>query len=125
MILIQHELETMRELGSAMLTSSGYECREAISPKEVWDILNSGKAFELLICKVMESLEDGLIERVVERFPDIPVVVWGCRPLPPFLEAMSKGAYDYLPVPFEREQLLAVVHRGLDHHRLKLNGERV
>jgi two-component system, NtrC family, C4-dicarboxylate transport response regulator DctD len=125
MILIQHELETLRELATAILTPAGYKCRAAISPTEAWGILNSGEAVELLLCKVMESLEDGLIERAVEKFPDIPVVVWGCRPLPPFLEAMSKGAYDYLQVPFMREQLLAAVRRGLDHRCLKLDGERV
>lgn len=115
MILIQYELETLREVATAMLTQAGYECRATTSPTEAWDILNSGEAIELLLCKVMESLESGLIESVSERFPNTPVVVWGCRPLPPFLEAMGKGAYDYLQVPFIREQLLAVVRRGLDH----------
>jgi len=71
----------------------------------------------------MESLENGLIESVAKRFPRIPVVVWGCRPLPPFFEAMSKGAYDYIQVPFMREQLLDVVHRGLDH-RLTFRGDK-
>jgi CheY-like chemotaxis protein len=81
MILIQHEDETVREFASFMLTSAGYECRWATSPTEAWDILRSEEAVELLLCKVMESLEDGLIERVVERFPDIPVVVCPSRVL--------------------------------------------
>jgi hypothetical protein len=38
----------------------GYEHRAAISPTEAWEILNSGESVELLMCKVMESLEDGL-----------------------------------------------------------------
>jgi DNA-binding NtrC family response regulator len=120
MILIQHEDETVREFASFMLTSAGYECRWATSPTEAWDILRSEEAVELLLCKVMESLEDGLIERVVERFPDIPVVVWGARPIPMFLEAIRKGAYDYLPLPFEREQLLVIVRRALEFRHLKL-----
>ena len=118
MILIQHELETLREVATAMLTQAGYECRATTSPTEAWDILNSGEAIELLLCKVMESLESGLIERVAERFPDISIVTWGGRPAEMFLESVRKGACDYLPMPFEPEQLLAVVRRGLDHRPL-------
>jgi|SRR5580704_12666418 DNA-binding NtrC family response regulator len=115
MILVQHEEETIREIAFSILTSAAYECRGAASPTEVWGILNSGAAIDLLLCKVMESLESGLIERVAERFPDIPIVTWGGRPAEMFLESVRKGAWDYLPMPFEPEQLLAVVRRGLDH----------
>jgi putative nucleotidyltransferase with HDIG domain len=36
------------------------------------------------------------------------------------LAAIRNGAYDYLLKPFEREQLLAIVRRALEHRRLKL-----
>ena len=119
-ILVQHQEETIREIAFCMLTPAGYKCRGAASPAEAWDILRSGEAVGLLLCKVVESLEEGLIERVVERFPDIPVVVWGARPIPTFLEALGKGAYDYLSLPFECEQLLVIVRRALECRRLKL-----
>jgi len=35
------------------------------------------------------------------------------------LQALRHGAYDYLPKPFEREQLLATVRRALENRRLK------
>jgi DNA-binding NtrC family response regulator len=99
---------------------AGYKCRGAASPAEAWDILSSGEAVGLLLCKVVESLEDRLIERVVKRFPDIPVVVWGAQPIPTFMEALRKGAYDYLDLPFERDQLLVIIRRALEYRRLKL-----
>lgn len=120
MILVQHNEETIREIVSSMLNGAKYECRGAASPAEAWDILSSGEAVELLFCKVMESLEEKLIERVIKRFPDIPVIVWGIRPIPLFMEAIGKGAYDYLPLPFERDQLLLAVRRALEYRRLKL-----
>jgi DNA-binding NtrC family response regulator len=119
-ILVQHNDETMREIVSSMLTGARHECRGAASPAEAWDILCSGAAVDLLLCKVMESLEEELIERVVERFPDIPAIVWGNRPIPMFLEAVRKGAYDYLLLPFEREQLLVIVRRALEYRHLRL-----
>ena len=36
------------------------------------------------------------------------------------LAAIRNGAYDYLPKPFEREQLLATVRRAMENRRLKL-----
>jgi DNA-binding NtrC family response regulator len=118
-ILVQHNEETIREIVSSML-GGARNCRVATSPTEAWGILSAGEAVALLLCKVVESLEEGLIERVVERFPDVPVIVWGNRPIPMFLEAVRKGAYDYLPLPFEREQLLVIVRRALEYRCLKL-----
>ncbi len=116
-ILVQHQEEGIREVGSVVLNGAGYECREAASPAEAWDILCSGAAVDLLFCKVMESLEEGLIERVIKRFPDITVIVWGAwrAPIPMFLEALRNGAYDYLQVPFERDELLVIIRRSESH----------
>jgi DNA-binding NtrC family response regulator len=75
----------------------------------------------LLLCGVMESSEDGLVERMTKQFPDIPVLVLsGCEEFSIFSPALRLGAYDYLVKPFEREQLLAVVRRALEYRHLKL-----
>jgi len=103
-----------------MLAADDYKCQQAASPKEALDILNSGEESHLLLCNLSESLETGLIERVTERFPDIPVVMTGAQPISLFLRALRMGAYDYLAVPFERELLLVVVRRAIEYRRLKL-----
>jgi len=119
-ILVQHNEEPVREISASMLTSAGYECRQAASPGEVLEILRSDDQFALLLCKVMESTEEKLFECMAERVPDIPAVVWGARPVSVFLDALCEGAYDYITVPFEREQLLNVVRRAIEYRRLKL-----
>lgn len=103
-----------------MLTSSHYDCRAVASPTEALEILRSGKEVDLVLCGVIESLEDKLIESVAERFPDVPVVATGGQPVALFLQALHKGAYDFLPKPFGREQLLVVIDRALEYRRLKL-----
>jgi putative nucleotidyltransferase with HDIG domain len=61
-----------------------------------------------------------LLERAKEKFPDVPVVmVTTVSDIQVALQALRHGAYDYLPKPFEREQLLATVRRALENRRLK------
>ena len=43
--------------------------------------------------------------------------------IPQALEAIQSGVYDYLPKPFSREQLLAAVHRAVEHRRLRMQND--
>ena len=120
-ILVECQDDPIREIVCVMLTAADYECRQAASPKEVLDILDAQKEIELLLCNLSESLAEGLIERVTERFPDIPVVTMtAMHNISVPLAGIRNGAYDYLLKPFGREQLLAVVNRALEYRRLKL-----
>lgn len=116
MILVQHTEQTAREKTVAVLTSAGYECRQAGSLEDAWSAIDSGVAVDLLLCKI-ELFEGGVIERISQR---TPTVTWGAAPLEIFFQSVRRGACDYLRVPFEHEKLLAVVRRALDHHCLTL-----
>ncbi len=117
MLIVQHKEGTLREITAHM---SGMETRESKSPAETWDIINSDPSVELLLCQVMESIEDGLIERVAQNFPDIPIVVLGIRPPQVFAMAMHRGAFDYLPVPFTREELEFTLGVALEYRRIRM-----
>ncbi len=120
-ILVQDDEEPMREIIASMLTSAHYECRGIASPKELLDILRSGEQCELVLCGLLETLEEGFFERMSEQFPEIPLVVLSaCHDVSLFTVALRYGAYDYLLKPFEREQLLNVVRRALEYRRLRL-----
>jgi DNA-binding NtrC family response regulator len=100
-ILLEHHEKVVRDIVCSMLTAAGYECRQTASPKKAMDILYSGEEFELLLlCDLCELLDAALVERMTEEFPDIPVVT--------------------LQLPFEREELQAVVRRTLEYHRPKV-----
>lgn len=121
-VLVQDDEEAIREIVSSMLTASNYKCRGVASPKEVLDIVKSGEQCELVLCGLLETLEEDFFKRMSEQFPDIPMVVLSayhsCVSL--FMSALRDGAYDYLQKPFEREELLIVVRRALEYRRLKL-----
>jgi DNA-binding NtrC family response regulator len=120
-ILVECDDDGVREIASHLLTAAGYPCRKCAAPMGVLDVLNSGEEFDLLLCNLSESVEAGLIERMREKFPDIPVVIMtGVREFSFPAAAVRSGAYDWLLKPFEREELLAVVRRALEYRRLKL-----
>jgi len=62
-----------------------------------------------------------IIEILSRDFPNtVLVMITGYASIVSAVEAMKKGAYDYLPKPFSPDQLRALTHRGLEHRKLKL-----
>jgi putative nucleotidyltransferase with HDIG domain len=122
-IFVVDDEEAIREIVSSMLTSAGYACTQAGSGLQALEILNAGGQFDLLLSDLMMPELDGLglLERVKERYPDMPVImVTAVHDISVALGAIRNGAYDYLLKPFEREQLLATARRALENRRLKL-----
>jgi putative nucleotidyltransferase with HDIG domain len=121
-ILVVDDEEPIRDIVCAMLAGAHFETRKAASGVEAMSLLESGEEFDLVLSDMLMAEMDGraLLERAKERFPDIPVVmVTTVSDIQVALQALRHGAYDYLPKPFEREQLLATVRRALENRRLK------
>src|SRR5258706_6285658 len=76
-ILVVDDEEPIREIVTAMLQSSGYQCQQAASGKQALALLTSGDAFELVLSDLMMADMDGigLLERTKEKYPDMPVVM--------------------------------------------------
>jgi DNA-binding NtrC family response regulator len=122
-ILVVNDEDPIREIICSLLAAAGYHCQQADDGLKALTILDSGKEFDLLLCNLMMPNMDGLelLERTRQRFSDIPFVLEsGSKDFPVFFAALRMGAYDYLQIPFEREQLFAVVRRALEYRRLKL-----
>src|SRR5580692_6483333 len=122
-ILVVDDEEAIREIVCAILSATGYVCRQAGSGTEALALLNSGEEFELMLSDLMMADLDGigLLERTKEKYPDMPVVmVTAVHDISVALAAIRNGAYDYLLKPFEREQLLNTVSRALENRRLKV-----
>jgi DNA-binding NtrC family response regulator len=127
-ILIVHDQEPIREIIGEMLQSIGYETAEAADGIEALEVLESGREFDLLLCNLMMPRLDGIgvLERTHNKYPDMPFVLHtAVHDISIALEAVRKGAYDYLLVPFEREQLLNVVNRALEYRRLKIENQKL
>jgi putative nucleotidyltransferase with HDIG domain len=122
-ILVVDDEEPIREIISSMLTAANYKVHQASSGVQALATLKQLGEFELVLSDLMMAELDGiaLLERSKESFPDMPVImVTAVHDISVALAAIRNGAYDYLLKPFEREQLLAIVRRALEHRRLKL-----
>ena len=67
-----------------------------------------------------------IIEMLSKELPGIVlIVITGYASIVSAVEAMKKGAYDYLPKPFTPDQIRAVTKRGLEHRFLKIEADRL
>jgi two-component system phosphate regulon response regulator OmpR len=99
--------DRLRDLLKRFLSREGYDvttAKDAASARK----LMSTMAFDLVILDVMMPGEDGLslLKSVREKRTDTPVILLTARGLPAErIEGLKLGADDYLPKPFEPEEL--------------------
>ena len=77
--------------------------------------------YDVIILDIMMPKIDGLevLQRVKETHPDIDVImVTGLSQIDTAVRAMKLGAFDYLPKPFDPDELKLVVHRALERRQL-------
>ncbi len=77
--------------------------------------------YDLVILDIMMPEIDGMevLQRVKEAHPDVDVImVTGHSQIETAVRSMKLGAFDYLPKPFDPDELELVVARALERRRL-------
>src|SRR5579863_10490625 len=119
-ILIVDDEEAIREVVSTLLESQGYQCVTMANGRLASDYLKRNTPDLVLSDMVMPEM-DGLrlLEWIHDYDKDIPVImVTAMHDLSTALEAIRRGAYDYILKPFEKDQLYMGVRRALEHRGL-------
>jgi signal transduction histidine kinase len=113
-------------------------CRRALTPQgfsvETAGNLEEGlqkiqeTSFDLVLLDVM--LPDGrgtdLLVPIHEKDPEtVAIIVTGYATVELAVEAIKKGAYDFVPKPFDTDILLLTVHQGIERRRLALETKRL
>ncbi len=121
-ILIVDDEEAIREVISTLLEALGYECATASNGRRAQEFLASNSVDLVLSDMVMPEMDGlSLVEWLRNTQPEIPVImVTAMHDLSTALEAIRRGAYDYILKPFEKDQLYLSARRALDHRRLVL-----
>jgi len=83
--------------------------------------LEGERAYDLLITDLMLPGANGMevLTKAREVIPDVPVIViTAFASVDTAVEAMRLGAFDYLPKPFNNDQVMIVVKKALEKRRL-------
>jgi cyclic di-GMP phosphodiesterase len=119
-ILVVDDEEAIREVVSTMLESRGYHCTAVSNGRAAQDFVRQQTPDLVLSDMIMPEM-DGikLLEWLRNFDPEIPVImVTAIHDISTALEAIRRGAYDYILKPFEKDQLYHGVGRALQHRRL-------
>jgi putative nucleotidyltransferase with HDIG domain len=119
-ILVVDDEEAIREVVSTMLESRGYHCMAVSNGRAAQDFVRRREPDLVLSDMIMPEM-DGikLLSWLRNHYPELPVImVTAIHDISTALEAIRRGAYDYILKPFEKDQLYLGVDRALQHHRL-------
>jgi putative nucleotidyltransferase with HDIG domain len=119
-ILVVDDEEAIREVVSTMLESKGYRCTAVSNGRAAQDQVKRVTPDLVLSDMIMPEM-DGikLLDWIRNYDPEVPVImVTAIHDISTALEAIRRGAYDYILKPFEKDQLFLGVGRALQHRRL-------
>ena len=122
-ILIVDDERDIRELISDILKDEGYSTRLAGNSDEAMSAIAAEQPGLLILdIWLKDSNMDGIdILKTVKRdYPDVPVVIIsGHGNIEIAVAAIKQGAYDFIEKPFNIDQLMVVIRRGMETSRLR------
>ncbi|MCS6878156.1 MAG: sigma-54 dependent transcriptional regulator [Geminicoccaceae bacterium] len=128
-ILIVDDEAAIREVVSAVLEDEGFRPRQAATAEEALaQIQRRLPGLVLLDIWLEGSKMDGiqLLERIKAEHPHLPVVMFsGHGTIETAVQAIKKGAYDFIEKPFKADRLLLAVRHALEASRLKRENEEL
>src|SRR5947208_11112219 len=114
-ILVADDDRAIRMVLNQALARLGHDVRLTGNAATLWRWIKDGEG-DLVITDVVMPDENGLdlIPRIKRVRPDLRVVVMSAQStLMTAVKAAQRGAFEYLPKPFDLKELLAVVGRAL------------
>jgi two-component system nitrogen regulation response regulator GlnG len=115
MVLVCDDDSAIRTVLNQALGRAGYDVRTTGTAAGLWRWVSSGEG-NLVITDVVLPDESGfdLIPRIKRLRPDLPVVVMSAQnTILTAITAAERGAFEYLPKPFDLKELTSVVQRAL------------
>jgi len=126
-ILIVDDEPNVRRVLATLLEQAGYAAIRAASGAQALDLVRAQDP-DLVLTDLQMPEMDGieLLARLSESFPEIPVIVLTAHgTVENAVEAMKRGAHDFLTKPFDKTQVVDLIARALaqaDRSRRELRG---
>src|SRR4026208_2115165 len=120
-ILIVDDEADIRMLIAGVLGDEGFTTREAANSDEALNLLRH-RCPSLIVLDIwlQNSTLDGMqiLEVIQETYPDVPVVmISGHGNIETAVNAIKRGAFDFIEKPFKADRLLLVADRALEPSR--------
>ncbi len=115
-ILVADDDAGIRTVVTQALNRAGYDVRATGNAATLWQWVKDGEG-DLVITDVVMPDENGLdlVPRILRLRPSLRVVVMSAQStLLTAVKANERGAFEYLPKPFDINELVNVVRRGLE-----------
>jgi DNA-binding NtrC family response regulator len=120
-ILVVDDEDYMREVVRRALESANFEVDEAADGKTAITMLRQHPYSAIITDLKLPGLTgEAVLEEARSLFPEtIVIVMTGFGNIQSAVEAIRKGAYDYLPKPFQLAELVMRVEKGLEERQIK------
>ena len=120
-ILVVDDEDYMREVVRRALENAGFEVDEAADGRAAITMLRQYPYNVIITDLRLPGLTgEAVLEEALSLFPEtIVIVMTGFGNIQSAVEAIRKGAYDYLPKPFQLSELVMRVEKGLEEQQLK------
>ena len=124
-ILIVDDDPRMCDSLKVLLSADNYEVQTGNSGQEAIELLNNN-VFDIVLLDIVMPEIDGyqVLDHIGSRTPDtLVIVITGFASIESSVEALRRGAYDYIRKPFEPEELLKRVQNALNQKKLRYESE--
>ena len=126
-ILIVDDEKNYPLILSSVLEDEGFETLTANSGQAAIETLKSS-AVDLVLTDMKMPVMDGiqLLEKIKDQDPDLPVIMMTAHgTVEKAVEAMQKGAYNYVLKPFDNERLILFVNKAIAMFRVIKENRRL
>ncbi len=119
-ILIIDDEKAIRKTLTEILSFEGYTIEEAADGEEGLKRFKE-KNFDVVLCDIKMPKLDGIefLQKAGEANPDVPIImISGHGNIETAVEAVKKGAYDYISKPPDLNRLLITIRNAMDKSNL-------
>lgn len=119
-ILIIDDEKAIRKTLSEILSFEGYKIDEASDGEEGLKKFKE-KTYDVVLCDIKMPRLDGIefLQKAGESNPDVPIImISGHGNIETAVEAVKKGAYDYISKPPDLNRLLITIRNAMDKSSL-------
>ena len=118
-ILVIDDDAAVRTVLTRALMQAGYDVRTGANAAAMWELAAGGEGDVLITDVVLPDAEAfEVLPRIRKRRPELPVIIMSARnTVMTAIRAAERGAFEYVPKPFDLAEMLDVVRRAIEQRQ--------